>query len=609
MVLKFSNPPFGPLRARPIAFKEFPGVYFWTWMVMDMFFGQTPLDGWEEVSSIDDDEFLILCSQLGQVAAGMSAQGSTGRYFARSEDLEFARRFPVLLAHQAAAAVPPEKPAEAQIGTHALILEGNALRLCTLESLDEAGTNAWTRLKQGTTLIPLRGTLQGDQRTAEDMATEHAVKAELWERAQPAARELAIQYWQLHQEMKNATTLSLPRALPPTTSVLRGQGIIIPQLDSVEGVLLALSHAQQEKGGWKEINTVPTYTHQRPTSVTEVTVRPRDVQLATPDLSGQLWQRIRQFNDVDGDIVLALLAQLAGAPRDARGGAWITGQQILEYRGIKPKTHKVENRKADEPTHRLVGHRYEDLQEIAEGVSRIRDMHITVRAWHESHKRKSSSGKQTRRRIYQQESYLITISDFIQQSQLVLEGEQLFGEPLAVAWYYQPGTSLEGLLTSPNYRAAYLLQQALRYDPLHERWEKRLARYFTFQLRMNPDFGGSTIKRTIGGLIDELALTVNESDPKKTKERFERAMDRLKEDGIISSWGPEDRYQRAMDARPRYGWIKGWLEYELEISADSLPPKEAGDLMEHLQVQRKQQRLLQRETKRSKEEQAGEEEG
>jgi hypothetical protein len=596
-VIKFSTPPFGPLKTRPIAFKEFPTTLFWTWIVMDMFFGRIPLEGWEEIPSIEDDDFIILCSQLSLVAAGMSAQGPTGRYFVRTEDLHFARQYPVLLAHQAPVTVPPEKPKEMLIGTHGVILDQDAIRLIALEHLGEVGEAAWTRLKQGTALIPLRGTLQGHERSSQARQNEHDVKSALWERALVAARELAMLYWQVHQEMKQTALLSLPRPLPETTSVMRGQGIIIPQLDPVEGVLIALSNAQRAEGGWKEVDAVPTYTHQRPTSVTEVSVRPRDMQTAAPDLSGQLWQRVQQFSDADGDIFLAMLAQLIGTPHDARSGTWITGQQILEYRGIQPKTHKKEGHTPGEPTHRSAGHRYEDLHAIAEGVSRIRDMYITVRAWSESHKRKSTTDTHRRRRVFQQKSYLITVSDYIEQSHLFFEGEQPVGEPLAVAWYFRPGTCLEGLLTGPNYRAAYLLQQALRYDPVHERWEKRLARYFTFQLRMNPGFGGATIKRTIGRLIDELALSVNESDPKKTKARFERAMNRLKDDGIISSWGPEARYQRDMEQRPRYNWLKSWLEYELEISADSLSTKRAEELLEHLQVQRKQRQVIQRSPK------------
>jgi hypothetical protein len=232
-MIEFSTPPFGPLHARPIAFKEFPATYFWTWIVIDMFFGSTPLEGWEEITSIDDDHFIILCSQLSQVTQGMDKREATGRYFVKTEDLEFARRYPVLLAQQAPATIPPQEPEETLIGTHSIILEGDALRLCTVESLGEAGMDTWTRLKQGTTLIPLRRTLQGHEQTLQNMANAHAVKAELWDRARLAARELAIQYWRLHEEMKSTPMLSLPRTLPPTTSVLRGQGIIVPQLEPI----------------------------------------------------------------------------------------------------------------------------------------------------------------------------------------------------------------------------------------------------------------------------------------------------------------------------------------------------------------------------------------
>ena len=211
--------------------------------------------------------------------------------------------------------------------------------------------------------------------------------------------------------MKKQEASSHYRQLPQTPSVLRGKGIVIPQLDPVEGVLLALSNAQREHGGWKVVNAIPTYTHERPTSTTEVTVRPQDAHVVTGDITGQLWQQVRQFNDVDGDIFLALLAQFLGTPPDMHDGAgvWITTQQILEYRGIQPKMNKKERTKAGESTHRRTGHRLEDMQEIAEGMFRIRDTHITVRSWKESH-RKRTTTRPTRKRVFQQESYLITVS-------------------------------------------------------------------------------------------------------------------------------------------------------------------------------------------------------
>ncbi len=587
-MMRFSRPPVGPLVARPISFKEFPNTYFWIWVALDHVYGSAPPpEIWEEMAS-EDDRFLIVSSQLHQVAARVNEQGSAaGAFFARTEDLQFADRYPVLLAQRTPATVPPQRPDEMLIGTYGLILEKNTMRLCTLDQLGEHGQEIWQVLKQGTTLIPLRGTLQ--KHTLEDMNASHTVKNELWERATRASKELVILYWQLHEELKKQETVSIQRPLPQTPNVLRGKGMIIPQLDPVEGVILALSHAQHEHGGWNVVNSVPTYTHERQSSTTEITVRPQET-LATGDITGQLWKRVRQFNDVDGDIFLAMLAQVLGSPPDAEGGVWITTQQILEYRSIQPKTHKVEQPKAG-VSMRSAGHRLEDMQEIAEGVNRIRDTHITVRTWKESHKRKTNS-KPTRRRVFQQESYLINITDFIQQSQLFTESE-METDPestLAVAWYYKPGKSLETLLSGPNYRASWLLQQALRYDPYHEQWEKRLARYFTFQLRMNAEFGGTAIRRTIGNLISELALPLNEDDPGKTKKRFEKAMARLLDDKIISSWGPAGLYEQAMEQRPRYNWIDIWLAYEIEIEAAPLPKVQEEAIMEHLQAQRRKRR-------------------
>lgn len=591
-MLRFSHPPFGSLAARPIAFKEFPNTYFWIWVALDQFYGNTPPEDWEEVGS-EEDSFLIVSSQLHQVAAGMNAHGPTGTFYARTEDLDFAARYPVLLAQQAPATVPPQKPSEPLIGTDALILDQDTIRLCALEHLGEKGQEVWQMVKQGTTRIPLRGTLQGQERSWEARETGNAVKHELWERAQVASKHLAVLYWQLHEHMKKQEASSAYRQLPLTPNVLRGKGMIIPQLDPVEGVLLALSHAQREQGGWKVVNAIPTYTHQRSTSMTEVTVRPQGTQVIAGDLTGQLWQRVRQFNDVDGDIFLAMLAQFLGTPQDVRGGVWITTQQILEYRGIQPKTHKQEHPKAGSATHRRAGHRFEDMQEIAEGMNRIRDTHITVRTWKENHKRKTTR-KQARKRVFQQESYLVTITDYIKQAQLITEDEmETISDPgLVVAWYYTPGTCLETLLSGPNYRAAWLLQQALHYDPYHEQWEKRLARYFTFQMRMNTEFGGTTIKRRIGELVDELALPLNTDDPTKTKKRFEKAMHRLLQDKIISSWGPEDLYEQAMKQRPRYNWIDTWLAYEIEISAAPLLENQVEAIMEHVQMQRRQRQKL-----------------
>jgi hypothetical protein len=596
--LSFLSPIRGSLQPTLLNLElSFPGRLFWKFALLEQYtVGDTELaelreKGWEPIEDFLENPLVLrLTSQLCLVLA-LTQQGTQRKamLWARSADLQQARQFPVVLTCS-----PSESSNETEqkmvVGTHAILFENSTVYCYELHQLGEAGLHCWQRIAEG--LQP--HSWQDAQTLEEKMHLSNT----LFTQAQEAALHLSKLYWQLHKEKKQSALVAshvTSRTLPSSPSILKSGGIIIPQLDPVEGVLIALSHAQTEKGGWKEINAVPTYVHERPTSTTEVTVRPVSIQVMAGDITRQLWQRVRQFNDVDGDILLAMLAQYLGSLPDEAGGTWITTHQILEYRGIQPKTHKREHPKKGEQTHRQAGHRIEDMQEIADGINRIRDTHITVRTWKESHKKKTSK-RPTRKRVYRQESYLVTISDYIQQSQLVLEEEQPSPDDgLAVAWYYRPGNCLDAFLTGPNYRAAWLLQQALQYDPYHERWEKRLARYFTFQMRLNTEFGGTIIRRSIGSLIDELALSLNTNDPSKVKARFDKAMHRLEQDGIISSWGPMDRYEEAMKQRPRYNWLAGWLDYEIEIAADPLSEVEAQSMREHLQVQRRQRRLLTQE--------------
>ena len=43
---------------------------------------------------------------------------------------------------------------------------------------------------------------------------------------------------------------------------------------------------------------------------------------------------------------------------------------------------------------------------------------------------------------------------------------------MAIAWRFKPGSSLDAFIDGPNKQIAWLLQQALSYDPYHEFWEK-----------------------------------------------------------------------------------------------------------------------------------------
>ena len=93
-------------------------------------------------------------------------------------------------------------------------------------------------------------------------------------------------------------------------------------------------------------------------------------------------------------------------------------------------------------------------------------------------------------------------------------------------------------------------------------WEKRLARYLTFQMRTNT---GTEITRAIRDMLEELHLPRNETNPEKTRQRFEKAMNRLRDDQVITHWQYEEN---TLPAERK--WLDTWLSHLVTISASPL---------------------------------------
>jgi len=136
---------------------------------------------------------------------------------------------------------------------------------------------------------------------------------------------------------------------------------------------------------------------------------------------------------------------------------------------------------------------------------------------------------------------------------------------LTIAWKCRLGSCLEPFISGPNRQTAYLLQQALSYEPLGEFWEKRLARLVTFHLRMSVQ--GASMTWQIRNIFEELSLPQNKSDPDKTRQRFEKAWNRLQADEQISAWS----YQEPLTDLPAKKWLEVWLDFHVQIAVSPLP--------------------------------------
>ena len=264
-----------------------------------------------------------------------------------------------------------------------------------------------------------------------------------------------------------------------------------------------------------------------------------------------LWKQVQQFTDLDTDVLLAMMAHLIKCPEED-GSTWFFASTFLDYRGVKPRMQ------ADTPggAKRRAGHRQEDLADVGKSVDRIGKIWMTISQFIEEETAGATSRRKRRSRCqYSHRGRLLCIEEAWTQRELDTD------EPgMEIGWKIRAGSWLKIFLESPNRQVAYLCQKTLQYDPYREHWEKRLSRYFLFHLRMNARGSSVVFNREIGKLLKELSLPIEEERPQRTRDRFEKALNKLVEDRQLDAW-----QYKAEGQLPARHWLGTWLKQNITV--------------------------------------------
>jgi hypothetical protein len=65
----------------------------------------------------------------------------------------------------------------------------------------------------------------------------------------------------------------------------------------------------------------------------------------------------------------------------------------------------------------------------------------------------------------------------------------------------------------------------------------------------------------VGALLNELSLPHSERRTQEAKDKFEKALNKLQEDGLISAWS----YSESEADLPRREWFWIWLEWHVHV--------------------------------------------
>ena len=102
----------------------------------------------------------------------------------------------------------------------------------------------------------------------------------------------------------------------------------------------------------------------------------------------------------------------------------------------------------------------------------------------------------------------------------------------------------------------------MAYDPYRQTWEKRLARYLSYQWRCRAHNGDYLQPFRVATLLDAAGAELDRRDPARTRARLEKALDTLLQDRVIAAW-QYDRWEEHLVTRR--GWAPHWLQTTILI--------------------------------------------
>jgi DNA-binding XRE family transcriptional regulator len=137
----------------------------------------------------------------------------------------------------------------------------------------------------------------------------------------------------------------------------------------------------------------------------------------------------------------------------------------------------------------------------------------------------------------------------------------------------RPGELLGNFLFGSKKSSGLLALKTLQYNPVKQKYHKRLARYLSWQWRIRQKGADYFRPYRIGGdkgLLNVMGIQENARYGSRIKEQFESILDTLQEDGIISEWKYLDNFDENFIEEDKQWFQRYWLNAKVQI----VPPKE-----------------------------------
>ncbi|MEW5931991.1 MAG: helix-turn-helix transcriptional regulator [Bacillota bacterium] len=306
---------------------------------------------------------------------------------------------------------------------------------------------------------------------------------------------------------------------------------------------LALKGFREDVDGWPS----QPVTGEGYSALMQLRPSPRE---AIPDDALEAWRQrmwaLREgLSDVEADVLDGVTAIWLENARHKDDMVVVTADRLLRMRGLKPR-----------PGGRgRGGYSDRQRQKIADAVERLDAVWLNVAEAPIVHEETDRRGRT--RKV--KGSWAIQSRALVVSSRVVQRS--FWGPEKIHAWRVRPGDFFTPYLLGPGRQTALLSQKALSFDPHRQTWEKRLTRYFAYQWRVRARGGKYEQPFRVATLLEECDPEYAAKRIRWLKERLEKALNTLKEHGVIARW--------------RYEYAEGSGMYRDPATGEELPNYEA----------------------------------
>ncbi len=261
----------------------------------------------------------------------------------------------------------------------------------------------------------------------------------------------------------------------------------------------------------------------------------------------RMWQQREALSDLDADALDALSALWLYQARTIQDDAVADVDELLTMRGLQAKLGGQGRRGGYRPAQRAA---------MLQALSHIQSLWLDMTAL-EVYEERNTRTNTRRRRSTQQaiQSRAFTITDLFGHV-------RIDGGIDVQKFIFRPGKVFAHVLFGPGRQTALLSAKALVYDPYRQRWEKRLARYLSYQWRCRAHNDNYLQPLRVATLLEAVGVKGELRYPARIREHLERTLDVLQRDRIIATW-QYDRWDESLTAHP--GWAQHWFQATILI--------------------------------------------